>query len=84
MNLFGDVREGLNGGISDVVNFGSFYSSFNLLWACSTGEGWNMVMYDTMLAKGNQAVVFWISYMILMVFVFLNIIVAVIFENLED
>lgn len=83
MNIFGDVREGQNGGISELVNFRSFYDSFNLLWVCSTGEGWNMVMYDSMLAKGNHAAVFWLFYMILMVFVFLNIIVAVIFENLE-
>ena len=52
MNLFGHIEEGENGAIDKNGNFNTFYNSMCLLWVCATGEGWNMVMYDTMEAVG--------------------------------
>jgi hypothetical protein len=83
MNLFGDIKEGENA-INKDANFNTLYNSMCLLWVCATGEGWNMVMYDTIAVNGWWVVIFWISFVILMVFIFLNVIVAVIFEKLEE
>jgi len=41
---FGNVKEGEV--INELKNFGTFLNSFLFLFALSTGEDWNKVMYD--------------------------------------
>ena len=42
--MFGDVKQGEV--IDDLKNFNDFFNSFLLLFAVSTGEDWNKIMYD--------------------------------------
>lgn len=41
---FGAVKEGEV--VTELKNFGTFLNSFLFLFALSTGEDWNKVMYD--------------------------------------
>jgi len=83
MTLFGNIITSKEGTISaGTTNFRDFYSSIVFLFTCITGEGWNMVMYDTMGEVGYLACIFWVAFIIINVCIFLNIIVAVIFEKL--
>ena len=42
--MFGDVKSGEV--IDDLKNFNNFFNAFILLFAVSTGEDWNKIMYD--------------------------------------
>ena len=46
MNLFPFVESSEIGGITQKVNFSSFFNSFFTLLKCSTGESWNLVLAD--------------------------------------
>lgn len=54
------------------------------LWRTATGEEWNLIMRETMYEKGSIAAVYWVLFIVLNVHIFLNIVVAVIFEKLEE
>jgi hypothetical protein len=54
------------------------------LWRAATGEGWNLIMRETMVEKGALAAFYWVLFVIINVNIFLNIVVAVIFEKLEE
>ncbi|KRX08462.1 hypothetical protein PPERSA_12943 [Pseudocohnilembus persalinus] len=45
MNLFGYVKP-TDDGITDKANFSGFFRSFFILFKCSTGESWNLVLRD--------------------------------------
>lgn len=42
--MFGDVTDG--DVIDEIKNFNNFFSSLLLLFAVSTGEDWNKIMFD--------------------------------------
>jgi hypothetical protein len=50
----------------------------------ATGEGWNMTMHDTIDANGWGSALFWISFIVTLMYICLNIIVALLFEKLEE
>lgn len=100
MALFGDIQIEGNWelhSMSKDVNFSSFYIAMTLLFRASTGETWNGIMHDCFsgarcaeppheAACGNTvvAIVFFISFMIIGSFVFVNLFVAVIIEKLFE
>ena len=49
----------------------------------STGESWNGIMYDTCPDEGSCVFnkLYWIIFMLISFFIFLNVLVAVIFEE---
>ena len=69
--------------INEDANFHSFYQSILALIRASTGESWNGMMHDCMDEQGIIAVFFWIVFVLLTFFIFMNIFVAVIYENFQ-
>ena len=77
------------------ANFQSFTSSFLLLFQVITGEGWRQYMYDLMVTDPNcvetgsfsdcgfpdGAVLYFVTYVIVMVYVFTNLFVASILDH---
>jgi Ion transport protein len=55
-----------------------------LLIRTATGESWNYIMSDCYASQGIIAIIFWVVYIILTHFVFINIFVAVIYEAFND
>lgn len=100
MALFGDIQIEGNPTLSmmsEDANFGSFYLAMMLLFRISTGESWNALMHDCFTGArcvesphethcGNTAIaiVFFVSFMLVGSFVFLNLFIAVIIEKLFD
>jgi hypothetical protein len=89
------MAENFGSGITDSQNFVSFGNAFLLLFQCLTGDGWTRYMADATIdpssglcseAEGNcgstLAIPYFISFQIIGVFVLVNLIVAVILENL--
>jgi hypothetical protein len=50
----------------------------------STGESWNGLMHDCYDDTGVIAVFFWIIFILISFFIFVNIFIAVIYENFAD
>ena len=70
--------------ISDWKNFTNFHQSFSLLFSISTGEDWNRIMFDCMnTAKGgtNIAPLFFLSFILLVTHIMLNLFVLVIIQQ---
>lgn len=95
MDLFGHIKE--NEFITKHTHFRHFYDAVMTLFRASTGESWNGIMHDTMQDEddGNckgidecgaiyYAIPYWVSFMVIASFVFLNIFIAVILENFSD
>jgi len=99
MALFGDIQIAGNTELRIMnkdVNFGSFYLAMAMLFRMSTGESWNGIMHDCFSGArcekdqsndcGNTffAVIFFVSFMLIGSFVFLNLFIAVIIEKLFE
>jgi len=100
MALFGDIQIHGNPellGMSSDVNFENFYLAMVMLFRISTGESWNILMHDCFSGArcaepphkhecGNTAVAvgFFVSFMIIGSFVFVNLFIAVIIEKLFE
>ena len=63
------------------------------LWRASTGESWNGLMHDceefSFNADGTHqspliAQMFWVIFQLFSFFVFMNVFIAVIYENFND
>lgn len=82
MDLFGEVKHGdyINGD----ANFSTFYLAITTLFRCATGENWNGVMHDCYTAIGETAIIFWIAFQLITKYIFLNVFIAVIYENFND
>jgi len=63
------------------VSFKNFYLSAMVLVRASTGESWNNIMHDCQIEEGMIAKVFWISFQLMSFFIFLNVFIAVIYEE---
>ena len=95
MSAFGHVKQ--EGELNDIVNFETFGSSLLLLFRLSTGAGWNDIMEALLLKppdcdpnylnlpNGNcgsfGAVVYLVSYVIIVFLVIINMYIAIILEN---
>jgi len=104
MALFGDIQIEGNMELkhmSQDVNFASFYMAACMLFRMSTGESWNGIMHDCFSGArcaepphapncGNtaMAIIYFVSFMLVGSFVFINLFIAVIiekhFDNLEN
>jgi len=100
MALFGDIQIEDNQELRQMsthVNFRNFYLAMMLLFRLSTGESWNLIMHDCFsgarcaeyphdTACGNTAVAvaFFVSFMVIGSFVFLNLFIAVIIDKLFE
>jgi len=83
MRAFGDIKKGYYKAINDQSNFHDVWYALYTLAMAETGEGWNMLMYDTIQAKGAFACVYWIIFVIIKMYVILNVLTAIIFHKLE-
>eukprot|EP00818_Percolomonas_sp_WS_P004549 CAMPEP_0117439440 /NCGR_PEP_ID=MMETSP0759-20121206/2566_1 /TAXON_ID=63605 /ORGANISM="Percolomonas cosmopolitus, Strain WS" /LENGTH=1994 /DNA_ID=CAMNT_0005231155 /DNA_START=388 /DNA_END=6369 /DNA_ORIENTATION=- len=90
MNLFYYVKP--NNEMTHLANFKGFFNSFLVMIRISTSEDWNGIMRDCMNTEnciddecGNPwlAVPFFVSYIIIVTFVVMNLFVAVILDNFE-
>jgi hypothetical protein len=81
MDLFGSVAQGEEGFLNENANFTSFYNGMVLLIRTSTGESWNGVMHDCNKIDSFLSPLFWISYTFIGFFVYINVLIAVIFEE---
>ena len=81
MDLFGDVVNGSQGFLNEDANFTSFYSGVMVLIRTSTGESWNGLMHDCSKIDSFLSPIFWMSYTFIGFFVYINVLIAVIFEE---
>ena len=80
--LFNKVRDGEV--ISEWKNFSNFHQSFQLLFSISTGEDWNLIMFDCRNeAKGGTpwAPFFFLSFILIVTHIMLNLFVLVIIQQ---
>jgi len=82
MDLFGEVE--FQNYINENANFRSFYKSMATLIRAATGESWNGLMHDCQRDAGLIAIFFWIAFIIIASFIFVNVFIAVIYENFND
>lgn len=74
-SLFFEVTDG--NVISEWKNFTNFHQSFSLLFSISTGEDWNRIMYDC-TKKSGFAIVFFLTFIVVVSYVMLNLFILVI------
>ena len=70
--------------IGDQANFQTLYIAITTLWRAATGEEWNLIMRETMAENGFSASFFWVLFDFINEYIFLKIVIAVIFEKLEE
>ena len=81
MDLFGDIEVGNEKFINKEANFQTFYSGAMLLIRTSTGESWNGIMHDCAAKRPILAHMFWITFTFCGFFIYVNVLIAVIFEE---
>mmetsp|Transcript_34799 Transcript_34799/g.53436 ORF Transcript_34799/g.53436 Transcript_34799/m.53436 type:complete len:300 (+) Transcript_34799:3761-4660(+) len=88
MTLFGEIEIEGKEFLTEDANFHTFYLSMMTLWRACTGESWNGIMhecYDD--GNGNTnlvAIAFWLPFQLFTFFIFMNVFIAVIYENFND
>ena len=50
----------------------------------ATGESWNAIMHDTVAESPVLGWAFWLSFQLLTFFIFINVFVAVIYEEYQN
>lgn len=83
MNLFGEITSGPYGVINSQANFNTFYYSMVTLFRCMTGEAWNEIMHDC-AQTGAVGYIFWILYTFVANFIYINVFIAVIYEEFKS
>jgi hypothetical protein len=63
------------GGVSAHQNFRDFSSSVVTLLVMFTGESWNAVMHDVMSHYGDAAWFYFVSYQVIVAYLFVNLVV---------
>ena len=84
LKFYGDITIGCYGGLDEHANFTNMYNAVVTLMKAETGEGWNSMMHDTMAKNGKSASFFWVTFVILKVYILLNVVVALIFDKLQE
>jgi len=64
------------------LNYDTFPKAMLTLFAVSTGEGWTSLMFHEILIS-TAAIPFYITFLILVNYIVLNLVIAVVLENLE-
>ena len=84
MDLFGDYYIDKPGYRED-VHFQTFYSGMMVLFRASTGESWNDIMhtYETETCKITMVKIYWLTYILICFFIYINVLIAVIFYEFE-
>jgi hypothetical protein len=82
MGLFGEVP--FNNFVNKDANFSTFYLSIMTLWRACTGESWNGIMHECYQYEGVMSIIFWLSFQLFTYFIFMNVFIAVIYENFND
>ena len=91
MNLFAGVKK--VGFVTRIANFDSFGESLLSLFRASTGESYNGMMHELMVEQpncsgsncgSNVAGLFFITFIIVIQFVLLNLLVAIILDNFTE
>ena len=70
--------------ITKDCNFLTFYDSMMTLWRSCTGESWNGIMHECYSSQGFVSIVFWLLFELFTFFIFMNVFIAVIYENFTD
>jgi hypothetical protein len=83
MNIFGDIKKGKNGFINSQANFRTFYSAMMTLFRSSTGESWNGIMHDCD-DVGVVGYLFWVFFLLISSFIFVNVFIAVIYDEFKN
>eukprot|EP00351_Strombidinopsis_sp_SopsisLIS2011_P005273 CAMPEP_0116878300 /NCGR_PEP_ID=MMETSP0463-20121206/10031_1 /TAXON_ID=181622 /ORGANISM="Strombidinopsis sp, Strain SopsisLIS2011" /LENGTH=176 /DNA_ID=CAMNT_0004526345 /DNA_START=2352 /DNA_END=2882 /DNA_ORIENTATION=- len=85
MDLFGsiDLEDSDLTQLDHNANFSTFYLSMMVLIRCSTGESWNGIMHDCLIKVGFISEIFWFGFIFISFFIFLNVFIAVIYEEFE-
>jgi predicted tellurium resistance membrane protein TerC len=68
-------------GISPRNNFDDFYHSFLVVIQIMVSDNWDSIMITIARVKGNLAIVYFVSIIIIGVMFFLNIFLAILLEN---
>jgi hypothetical protein len=84
MVLFGHIKEGEHGGLDEHNNFTNFYLASVTIWRMTTGDGWTAAMHDTIEDMGLFTCIYWILFVCINVHIVLNIVIAVIFDKLDE
>ena len=66
------------------ASFATFYLGFTTLFRAATGENWNGMMHDCYYQVGPIGIIYWLLFELVVHFVFMDIFLAVIYENFID
>jgi uncharacterized membrane protein YhdT len=67
------------------VNFDNIFLAFLTVFQCLTLEGWVAIMYNYQDSSGTYtAALYFVAYVLVCAILFMNIIVAVLFDNYDD
>ena len=82
--LFKGVGDGII--IDEFTNFRNFGAALIALLRVSTGEDWNLIMYDCMdeAQSGLVVTVFFVSFIVICSFVMLNLFILVILQQFDE
>lgn len=80
MQLF--ANRGVSGDDAPRLNYDTFPQAMLAVFVTSTGEGWTELMYHGVQIT-EAAIPFYISFFILVNYIILNLVIAVVLENLE-
>lgn len=86
MEIFADQLKGPNGDQIDVnrTNFNTFFSAFIVVFTILTGENWDQTMFQFARKYGYTAIFFFVSLVIIGVWIFLNLFLAILLDNFDD
>jgi len=83
LRFFYDIKEGtVDGGIDKDANFRNMWITMMTLTRVETLDGWNSLMHETLLRNSWPVTIYWISFILIKVYILLNVVIAVIFEKL--
>jgi hypothetical protein len=80
--LFRDLPDGDE--LNRRANFNTFWSALLLLLRSATGEAWDTVMHDVMRATSDWACIYFILFVVLINFIFLNVFTAVVVDSFQS
>lgn len=76
--LFSNLPDGFV--ISSANNFNDFHHALLLLFRCTTGEDWYLVMYDVMYSSNYLYCIYFIIFVVIMQRIMLNLFVLIILD----
>ncbi|EGR32725.1 hypothetical protein IMG5_072530 [Ichthyophthirius multifiliis] len=80
--LFKDVKQGNI--INSYNNFFNFGNAMITLFRCSTGENWQVFMFDCGKTEGSFSKIYFISFILICTFIMLNLFILIIIQYFED